>query len=105
MPAEADHRGFRGVDRGDVRGMKLLYRPFGLATGVLGGILAGMVFKQAWRAVAGEEDAPKAVDERRGWREVIVAAAIEGAVFGAVKAAVDRAGAHGFKRITGVWPA
>jgi hypothetical protein len=84
--------------------MKLLYRPFGLATSVLGGVVAGLLFKQAWKAFAGEEDAPKAVDEHRGWREVIVAAAIQGAVFGTVKAAVDRAGAHGFKRVTGVWP-
>jgi len=84
--------------------MKLLYRPFGLATSVLGGIVAGMVFKQMWKRVAGEEDPPKAVDEKRGWREVLVAASIEGAVFGAVKAAVDRGGAAGVKRITGVWP-
>jgi hypothetical protein len=84
--------------------VKLLYRPFGLATSVIGGIAAGALFKQLWKRAAGEEDAPKAIDHRRGWREVIIAAAIEGAVFGTVKAAVDRAGAHGFKRITGVWP-
>jgi hypothetical protein len=84
--------------------MKLLYRPFGLAGSVLGGLVAGLLFKQAWKRIADEEDAPKAIDERRGWREVIVAAAFQGAVFGTVKAVVDRAGAHGFKRITGVWP-
>ena len=84
--------------------MKLLYRPFGLASSVLGGVVAGMVFKQVWKRIADEEDAPKAIDARRGWREVIVAAAFQGAVFGTVKAVVDRAGAHGFKRVTGVWP-
>jgi hypothetical protein len=84
--------------------MKLLYRPFGLASSVLGGVVAGMLFKQGWKRIAGEEDAPKAVDERRGWREVVVAAAIQGAVFGTVKALVDRMGARVFKRLTGVWP-
>ena len=84
--------------------MKLLYRPFGLASSVLGGVVAGMLFKQVWKRVAREEDAPKAVDERRGWREVMFAAAVQGAVFGTVKAVIDRGSAHGFKRITGVWP-
>jgi hypothetical protein len=84
--------------------MKLLYRPFGLASSVLGGVVAGMLFKQVWKRIAREEDAPKAVDERRGWREVIAAAAVQGAVFGTVKAVIDRGGAHGFRRITGVWP-
>jgi hypothetical protein len=84
--------------------MKLLYRPFGLASSVLGGVVAGMLFKQVWKRIAGEEEAPKAIDERREWHEVIVAAAIQGAVFGTVKALIDRAGAQGFKRVTGVWP-
>jgi hypothetical protein len=35
---------------------------------------------------------------------VVTAAIIQGAVFGAVKALIDRAGATGFERLTGVWP-
>jgi hypothetical protein len=54
--------------------------------------------------VAREDEAPEATDERRGWSEVIAAATVEGAVFGGVKAAVDRAGATGFARLTGAWP-
>ncbi len=38
------------------------------------------------------------------WREVIAAAVIQGGVFGGVKALIDRAGATGFARLTGVWP-
>jgi hypothetical protein len=84
--------------------VKLLYRPFGLVTSILGGVLAGMVFKQAWKALAGEPLPPKATDEAHGWVEIISAAALEGAVFGGVKALIDRAGAIGFARLTGVWP-
>jgi Protein of unknown function (DUF4235) len=69
-----------------------------------GGLLASAVFKQVWKRVAGEEDAPRATDQSRGWREVLVAAAVQGAIFAAVKAAVDRGGAAGFKRLTGTWP-
>jgi hypothetical protein len=34
-------------------------------------------------------------------RRVLVAAVVQGAIFAGVKAAVDRAGAKGFKKITG----
>jgi len=83
---------------------KLFYKPFGLIFSVLGGIVAGMIFKRIWGAVGEEDEAPEATDETRGWGEVLVAAAAEGAVFGAVKALVDRAGATGFAHLTGAWP-
>jgi hypothetical protein len=83
---------------------KLLYKPLGILFSVLGGILAGTAFKQIWKRVSDEEEAPKALESEYGWREVLPAAAAQGAVFGLVKAAVDRGGAQGFKKLTGVWP-
>jgi hypothetical protein len=83
---------------------KVLYRPFGLIFSVLGGIVAGAIFKRIWGAAADEEEAPKATDATKGWGEVVVAAAAEGAVFGGVKALIDRAGATGFAHLTGAWP-
>jgi Protein of unknown function (DUF4235) len=83
---------------------RVLYKPFGLIFSILGGILAGAVFKRVWSAVGHEEKAPRATDESRGWGEVVVAAAAEGAVFGGVKALIDRAGAAGFAHLTGAWP-
>jgi Protein of unknown function (DUF4235) len=83
---------------------KLIYKPLGIGVSVLGGIVAGAVFKQVWKLVAGEEEAPKARESEYGWREILPAAAAQGAVFGLVKAAVDRGGAEGFRRLTGVWP-
>lgn len=84
--------------------MKLLYKPVGLVFSVLGGLVAGRLFKRLWRLAAHEDDAPDAKDRLRGWREVVVAAALEGAIFGATKALLDRAGAVGFEQVTGVWP-
>lgn len=83
---------------------RILYKPLGLLISVLGGIVAGAIFKRAWGTVAQEEDPPEATDRRRGWGEVVVAAAAQGAVFGGVKAVIDRAGATGFARLTGAWP-
>ena len=36
--------------------------------------------------------------------EILAAAALQGAIFAIVKALVDRSGAEGFRRLTGVWP-
>jgi Protein of unknown function (DUF4235) len=83
----------------------IVYMPMGLAVSVLGGVLASVAFKRTWKLVGHEEQAPKATDRHRTWREVLPAAALQGAVFGLVKAAVDRAGAKGFERATGAWPA
>lgn len=84
--------------------MKLIYRPLGLILSVISGVLASFLFSKIWPAVSGDEDAPKATEAHRGWGGVLGAAALQGAVFGLVKAAVDRAGAKGFSRVTGTWP-
>ncbi len=84
--------------------MKLLYKPLGLLVSVLGGILAGAVFKQVWKVVSGGEDAPEATSPEYSTKEVLIAALVQGALFGTVKAAVDRAGAKGFKKVTGADP-
>jgi hypothetical protein len=84
---------------------KVAYKPVGLALGALSGVVAGLVFKQVWKALGHDEDAPNATDEDRTWHEVLLAAAVQGAVFAAVKAAVDRGGATTVRRMTGTWPA
>lgn len=85
---------------------KILYRPIGLAGSIVGGIVAGQVFKQVWKRVsAGEDaDAPKALESEYSLRDVLVAAAIQGAIFAVVKAAIDRGGARAFEHWTGEWP-
>ena len=71
---------------------------------MLGGLLAGVIFKQAWKLAAGEEEAPKATDARRGYGEVLLAAALQGAIFALVKAALDRGAAQATRKVTGWWP-
>jgi hypothetical protein len=83
---------------------KVIYKPFGLLVSVVAGLVAGAIFKRAWRTVAHEDDAPDATDADKGWGEVVAAAAAQGAVFGGVKAVMDRAGATGFAWVTGAWP-
>jgi Protein of unknown function (DUF4235) len=83
---------------------KVAYRPAGLLLGIAAGAAASVIFRQVWKLASGDDDAPDATDENRGWGEVLVAAALQGAIFAVVRALVDRAGATGVRRMTGTWP-
>lgn len=84
--------------------VKLVYKPVGMLLGAGAGVIAGLIFKQVWKAVGHDDDTPNATDQDRGWTEILLAAAIQGAIYAVVKAAVDRAGATGVKKTTGQWP-
>lgn len=83
---------------------KAIYTPLGVIFGVIGGIVGGAIFKQVWKQITGRDDAPSARESEYTWAEVLPAAAVQGAIFAVVKAAVDRGGARGFQKLTGVWP-
>jgi hypothetical protein len=85
---------------------KILYRPVGLVSSVVGGVVAGAVFRQVWkRATPGNPgDPPRALESEYTLKEVLAAAAVQGAIFAVVKAAIDRGGARAFQRWTGEWP-
>lgn len=85
---------------------QILYRPVGLAGSIVAGVVAGQVFKQVWKRVSAGEgaDAPKALESEYPMGEILLASAVQGAIFAAVKAGVDRGGARLFQRWTGEWP-
>jgi xanthosine utilization system XapX-like protein len=83
--------------------MKLLYKPFGLLVGILGGLVARRLFTALWSAIDDEEP-PEATTERASWGRVVGAAAVQGATFSATRAVIDRAGAKGFAHLFGIWP-
>jgi hypothetical protein len=84
--------------------MRFPYKPFAIIAGVVAGKAAGAIFEKTWASLAKQTKVPLAMDQERRWAEVIVAAMLRGAVFGGVKAVVDRSFATGYFRRTGVWP-
>lgn len=82
----------------------VLYKPLSLATSVAGGMLAGAAFTRLWHRFGDTETVPDPKDLSHSNREVIFAAALQGLVFGVVKAMVDRVGARGFRKLTATDP-
>jgi hypothetical protein len=83
--------------------VKLLYKPVGIASGIVAGMLAKRLFDAVWGAVD-DEQPPKPTTLRTTWPKVLGAAAVEGITFNVTRAAVDRAGAKGFHHLIGAWP-
>ena len=86
------------------KGAKLAYRPIGLIAGIAAGTVSGAIFKQVWRRISDEDDAPDALQSEYPMWEIVLSAALQGAIFAATKAAIDRVGAQGFTKLTGAWP-
>lgn len=80
--------------------MKLLSKPLSMVSNMLGGILAAQAFKRVWRAVSGHEQAPEADSPEHGAREILLAALLQGAIFGVIKAAVDMTQARVYRKAT-----
>ena len=59
----------------------------------------GLVFGQVWKRVSNAPTPPNATDEDYSTREVLLAAVLQGALFGLIKSAVDRAGMRAVKRV------
>ena len=84
--------------------MRLLYKPVAIVAGLVASRAAGAIFRRLWALVAKEAEMPQAMEQHRRGTEVVAAAVLKGAVFGGVKAFVDRACADEYYRRTGVWP-
>lgn len=85
---------------------KILYRPVGLTGSILGGMIAGAIFKQVWKRLApgNHPEPPRALETGYPLKQILSAAAIQGAIYSLVKTIVDRGGARAFQRMTGEWP-
>lgn len=84
----------------------VLYRPVGLVSSLIAGLIAGKIFDQAWkRATPGPaSDPPGPLETEYPLKEILTAAAIQGAIFAVVRTIVNRGGARAFERWTGEWP-
>jgi hypothetical protein len=82
---------------------KLLFIPVSVGAGLLAGFLSKKIFDGLWGLVDDEEP-PDSRHRDIDWRKLLLSAALQGAIFRAVKEATDHYGRVAFARTTGSWP-
>ena len=82
---------------------RLLYKPFAVVIGLIGGIVGRKVFDFVWTKVDDREP-PGALTEVTTWQRLIAAAAVQGLIFRVTRYVIERQGAMLFRYLFGVWP-
>jgi hypothetical protein len=82
---------------------KILFAPFSVVGGLIAGIVGKKTFEGLWGAIDGEQ-APDPKNRDAGWQKLILALLLEGAIFRAVRGALEHALRRAFSKLTGTWP-
>jgi Protein of unknown function (DUF4235) len=82
---------------------KLLFIPVSIGGGLVAGFVSKKVFDQVWGLIDDEEP-PDSKHRDIDWRKLLIAAAVQGAIFRTVKEASDHYSRRAFARTTGTWP-
>jgi hypothetical protein len=82
---------------------KLLFTPLSIGGGLLAGLLGKKVFEQIWGLIDTEEP-PHPGHREISVPKMLIALAIEGAIFRVTKGALDHWARRSFERFTGTWP-
>lgn len=83
--------------------MKILFIPFSVIGGLIAGFIGQKLFEQLWGVVDAEEP-PEPAHRRAPLAKILLASALEGAVFRFTRALVDRGSRTAFASVTGTWP-
>jgi hypothetical protein len=83
--------------------MKFLFMPVSITAGLVAGFLSKKIFDGVWRLVD-DEEAPEPEHKEISVVRMVLALAIEGAVFRAVRGVVDHQARKAFYNLTGSWP-
>jgi Protein of unknown function (DUF4235) len=82
---------------------KFLFIPVSIIAGLLAGVVGKKLFNGLW-GVIDDEEPPDSKHRDTSWGRLILAGAIQGAIFRVVKEATDHASRRAFHRTTGTWP-
>ena len=82
---------------------KVLFIPVSVGAGLLAGLVGKKTFDQIWGLIDDEEP-PDSKHRDVSWGRLLLAGAIQGAIFRAVKEASDHGARRAFYRTTGAWP-
>jgi hypothetical protein len=82
---------------------KILFIPFSVIGGLIAGKLAKTLFDGIWGLVD-DRVSPEPANRDVPWPKLILALALEGAIFRAVRGGFDHGARELFSKVTGTWP-
>jgi hypothetical protein len=82
---------------------KLLFIPISVAGGLIAGSISRKILDEIW-ALFDDEEPPDSKHRDIDWGKLLIAAAIQGAIFRVMKEATDHYSRRAFARTTGTWP-
>jgi hypothetical protein len=83
--------------------MKLLFLPFSITAGLIAGFLSKKLFEAVWGAIDDEEP-PDSQHRDISLGKMVLAEALQGAIFRATRKLVDYEARQAFLRTVGAWP-
>ena len=83
--------------------MKFVFIPFSIAAGLISAFFSRKIFDHVW-GLFDEEEPPDSKHRDITWAKLLIAAAIQGAIFRAVKEGSDHYSRRAFAKVTGSWP-
>jgi hypothetical protein len=83
--------------------MKFIFAPIGIVFGLIAGMLGKKAFEQIWGLIDDQEP-PQPEHRQISWPKMIIALAVEGAIFRLAKGLVDHGLRSAFAGATGRWP-
>lgn len=83
--------------------MSVVFKPFGILSGVLAGLVGKKIFELAW-GVVDDQSPPRPQHRRIHLGKLAAALIIEGAVFRLVRGFAEYGTRRGFSALTGEWP-
>jgi hypothetical protein len=83
--------------------VKLLFIPFSVSAGLVAGFAGKKIFERVWGLIDDQEP-PDSEHREISVGKMLVAAAIQGAIFRAVRKLVDHQSRRAFAGALGTWP-
>jgi len=82
---------------------RIIFVPIGIIAGLIAGQISKKIFDLIWSRIS-DEEAPESEHREVSWPQLLIALALEGAIFRLAKGLVDRGTRAGYLRLTGSWP-
>jgi Protein of unknown function (DUF4235) len=82
---------------------KVFFIPISIIGGLIAGAISRKILDQIW-GMFDDEEPPDSQHRDIDWGKLVIAAALQGAIFRVMKEATDHYSRRAFYRTTGTWP-